>query len=1171
MVQSIRRLRVVRAAHNSVERLEARRLFAAVVLSSPVLVFNSDTTVSGANHTSHTDTLTITNIGSTTLTGLAWTLVADPSDSAGDQSADFHVTSGPLPAGLAPNASANITLNFTASAANTIESALLRINSSDPAGPTTVQLHGLGTNGQFGYNEPSLANILTAFGIPTNIGVTDPSNSQYPLAPASSSQEVPMQRLVKAGSGPVTIQMLAAFNASAAPSVRFGYYTPAEASSTTELFTINNADDQTVNPTAQGATSFDPGSATFSLYANFPGIGAADTHYSETSLNVPLDSSNPQKFRFFPLENADGSAVPDAYVVAAEDYNGTAYHSFTNVVAIIRNVKPAPDATNAPVLGLENTDGLPSTNRMIFDRIQVPNPTLGDKVHDTAILRIHNTGDQPLLINSVTLSDTTNWQIVNPPAAGTTVAANGGTLDLTVQFIAQSVPTVPYNETNDTATIGDNNLPSTQAGGVWNATLAINSNDPVNPTQTVALAGYWQHLSEHEEEMGLQTLVNLVAGYQTQIASTPMISYPEGSTPAYYGEEVPNAFLWQAADPTQPVTVRDIGTLVSEGNVQYVGYYTPGNSANPTYVVQTDSDEGQSVLPTQPNSTSPAEASFTPSGAFGWDMEGVFSEDSLNPQQYGAGHLMRFYALRDANGNVIPNAWLICPKIAPSNGFYQNYDFNDNVCVAFNVRPTNFAATPTDLQAAGESGGGVSVQWQPVGGDSTLVGYNVYRSSSPTGTFTKLNASPLTQASYSDTTAPEGIAVYYHVTATDAAGESIPADAMTSIASPAAPPPPTPPPPGSGTSISFGGRTVATYSDAAGHRVTLKLTGPGAGQANFDQGNADPASIDLTGTTPASLFTISVAHGGPSVVGSIAVNGSLARLSAPTTTLQGDLQVSGNLRAAQLAAAIGGHAINIGSGSVGSLKLDRVDDLTVSATGAIGSLQASSWTTGRITAPAISRLTVTGDFAASLDLTGAGVDLANASVRGALTGGQWTLTGSAGTIMAGSVATGWTGTFGAMRLFGTAGNFAGDLTAQSIVSLRAGGALTGSQVRASGNIGIVTAAALVDADVFAGVDPITAQLPASAPAFTAQATITSVVVTGRNLPFAVQGSNIAAWSLGHVTFGAVDTDNGGLPFGLAAHQLTRYTRRINGKLLTWTRAMSPALLTPSGDAVVRLL
>lgn len=650
-----------------VEWMESRILLSAITPSSSVLVFNDDMT---SGQPSHTDTLTITNNSATTLTfpnSGGFVVVLD-THAAGDQSADFHITNGSLPTSLAPGASAQITMNFTASVANTIESAVLQINSSDPAGPTTVQLHGLGTSGSFGYNEPSLANILTAFDIPTNIGVTDPSNSQYPETPAASSQEVPLETMKKAGSGEVSIQMLASFNASAAPSVIFGTYTPGQPSSTNQLFTINNADDQTVNPvpvvnppSTSTTYSFDPGSAAFGLYATFPGISATDTHYSETALNTALDSAHPQKFRFFPMENPNGSAVSNAYVVAAEDYNGTQYNSFTNFVAIISNVEPA------------------------------------------------------------------------------------------------------------TAT---------------------------NPT------------------------------------------------------------------------------------------------------------------------------------------------------------------------------------------------------------------------------------------------------------------------------------------------------------------------------TSFGGRTVGTYTDASGHKVTLRLTGPGTGATTFDQGSGNPPSVTLSGTTAASGFTITAA-GGTTAVGSISDSGSLARITAPTTQLQGDLQIGGSVNTVRFAGASGGHTLSIGAGRVASLNLGQVSDLSINSSAAIGTLQASSWssTSGpapTIAAPSIGHLLDRGDFTA-------------------------------------------------------------DVSAGTITSINVAGTITGAQIRATGNITSLTAAALVNSDVFAGVDSTLNALPSTAAAFVASSKINSVTMTGRGQTYAVQNSNVAAASLGRITFGAVNTNNGGVQFGLAAHDLASFSRRIDGKLITWTRARSTSLLTPEGDLVVRLL
>src|SRR5205814_4920793 len=131
--------------------------------------------------------------------------------------------------------------------------ALLKVQSNDPASPTlTLALRGIGTTGLGAGNEPSLARILRAYKIPSIVGdgpnYANQGVTVYPNPPDPSSQEVLMQRLVKAGAGPVTIQPLAAFVVQNQPGLRFGYYTPGTSSDKTELFTINKADSQSVNP-----------------------------------------------------------------------------------------------------------------------------------------------------------------------------------------------------------------------------------------------------------------------------------------------------------------------------------------------------------------------------------------------------------------------------------------------------------------------------------------------------------------------------------------------------------------------------------------------------------------------------------------------------------------------------------------------------------------------------------------------------------------------------------------------------------------------------------------------------------------------------------------------------------------------------------------------------------
>ncbi|HET7479639.1 MAG TPA: hypothetical protein VFJ72_09015 [Rubrobacteraceae bacterium] len=77
-------------------------------------------------------------------------------------------------------------------------------------------------------------------------------------------------------------------------------------------------------------------------------------------------------------------------------------------------------------------------------------------------------------------------------------------------------------------------------------------------------------------------------------------------------------------------------------------------------------------------------------------------------------------------------------------------------------------APPSGLKAVG-SAGGVNLSWD-VSPEVDLAGYNVYRSGSPDGTYTKLNANLLSAPSYMDSDAPKGTRSYYRFTAVDSAG-----------------------------------------------------------------------------------------------------------------------------------------------------------------------------------------------------------------------------------------------------------------------------------------------------------------------------------------------------------------------------------------------------------------
>jgi fibronectin type 3 domain-containing protein len=888
-----RRSAVKRAARSVVEFLEDRRLLSAQisdVTSAHVpsaVAFNTISTGFTGATASRVETVTITDTGNSALIfgSGAFSIVNDPTTTA--NAANFTiVNSGSLPSSLAPGASATVQLQYSATAVG-LQSALLKINSNDPVKPTlTINLHGIGTPGQFGVLEPSLVQVLRAHNIPTIVGAgpndVNINTQKYPINPDPSSQEVPMQRMVVATPGvPVTITSIASFSTATPAISRIGYYTPGDPTDTTELFHIGKVDAQVVDPTTVGASSFDPGSSPFGLYAVFPGTttpnGSLDVHYSEDELNV-LDPTHARKIRFFPMETPNGTVVPNTFIFATEDYNDpTAFNSFINYVGIISNVKAAPNAalgstpssptgTNPPVMGVQENQTAPGSDTLVFNTIQNPNSIVPDVVHNTNTITINNTGDQPLVINSLTLSDTKNWTIVSPPPPGTAIAG-GSSLTVTIKFIATTDPPHSIDETNDIKS--DSGVSVQAAGGVWTGTLTVNSNDAVNPTRTVNLAGYWQYQSEHENEPSLTTMSNLMFGYSsdtTGAAAKQGTEYPNnGNTPILYGSEVDPSTdqgLLVAADPSEPVSlieaaafhqqyitftamdgtttegivsVSESGTTVTvttqgatafktgdtviiavgsgvptatpytgtftitskptsstftyenpmSGLAAYAtqttaavaGYYPAGGSTK--YLYKDQPNNGQSIFPMlAKDSFSTVQTSFTPAGAFGISLDGENSQDSKNPIDLtfnNSSHALRFFPALDANGNVIPNTWIV--GLDYRNYLNPNGDYQDLYMILTNATFESLPATPVDL-AASQGSGGALLQWAPVSG---ATGYNVYQVVN--GTNVKVNSSPITTTSYLDSTAPGGGVVKYVVTSVNASSvESPGASASVNLA-----------------------------------------------------------------------------------------------------------------------------------------------------------------------------------------------------------------------------------------------------------------------------------------------------------------------------------------------------------------------------------------------------
>jgi hypothetical protein len=79
------------------------------------------------------------------------------------------------------------------------------------------------------------------------------------------------------------------------------------------LLTVLEGSHQTVNPKTSGTSSFDPGTSSFGLYAQFPKYDNKVV-YSEDKRNTwgTSAAAKGRFLRFYPLRNADGSYVPNA-------------------------------------------------------------------------------------------------------------------------------------------------------------------------------------------------------------------------------------------------------------------------------------------------------------------------------------------------------------------------------------------------------------------------------------------------------------------------------------------------------------------------------------------------------------------------------------------------------------------------------------------------------------------------------------------------------------------------------------------------------------------------------------------------------------------------------------------------------------------------------------------
>jgi hypothetical protein len=328
--------------------------------------------------------------------------------------------------------------------------------------------------------------------------------------------------------------------------------------------------------------------------------------------------------------------------------------------------------------------------------------------------------------------------------------------------------------------------------------------------------------------------------------------------------------------------------------------------------------------------------------------------------------------------------------------------------------------------------------------------------------------------------------------------------------------------------VGAGAAKSVQFTDANGTQAQIMLSGPGMASVNFDGTSLTQsansrgvivngtgvslASITVNGSTGSSTLQILTKGKHMLACGGILVGGGLNNLLASGVSLSGNLTTGNGIHQIQLGSASGG-SINIGSGRVGSLifKAGSVSEESLNSAIPLVSLNASQWVNTpdeglSIVAPQINNISIAHDLTA--DLT--------------------------------------TGSMKAMNVHGSLSSSTINLTTPlngmtNLDSLSVGGAISGTTINSGNSLGSISAAQLVNSQIYAG---LVANPSAALPTLSADYRNTSQIKSislhkGASASFA--NSDVAAYFIGTANLGGVNQSNGGTPFGLSSHSVNSVT------------------------------
>ncbi|MDO1451990.1 hypothetical protein Q0590_37320, partial [Rhodocytophaga aerolata] len=372
--------------------------------------------------------------------------------------------------------------------------------------------------------------------------------------------------------------------------------------------------------------SFTPSSLNFTVPVN----GTVTAQKATLSANsgtpaVSLSKSANSNWLVLPA-NATGelSFGINAAGLAAGTYTATVTASATGYSSAALQVNlTVSSSTQVAVISVSN-------NELIFDGLK--STTI------TKRLTITNTGGQTLNLGNLTISG---------------VNASNFRLD---NIVVEGEPTGNAIAPNETKTIQLSFIPGS-AVSTFNAILNVPSDASNNPALSISLYGLSLNGYEGSNEPPLQTVVD-VLGYKINVGWTTLA---DGVEATLKGEEVAVQLFKKAAAGV--VTITPVARYSPNQELPF-GFYTKQNDAPVRTGVGTLSGVSGQHQALFPQIVAGSDRFDPQTNTFGIFVQGLqdrlsYTEDPLNAGG-PALHAVRTYPLKDRQGVLVPNSYLVC-------------------------------------------------------------------------------------------------------------------------------------------------------------------------------------------------------------------------------------------------------------------------------------------------------------------------------------------------------------------------------------------------------------------------------------------------------------------------------------------------------------------------------